>query len=375
MQENTRKHFGKMTDYFQQICKHFNIDNNLKSIKRLNSGHINETYLVTTTLENKYVLQKLSSVAFKDVKSVIANKVIVSQHLEQQNVLTSLPYKVIHFIKTHLNTFYYKENKDSYWNLMSFIPDSVTYDVAPNDKVVYEAGKLFGNFIAQTETLPISNIKETLPEFHSIPFRFLQFEEALNNASNTAKQKAKDAIEFAEKCKDEMHELSKLRHLFPIRITHNDAKLSNILFNENGEGLAVIDLDTVMPGIIAYDFGDSIRSICTNVAEDDDNFDAIAINLNYYKAFCKGYSEFTFGILNREEIKYLPLGAKTITFIMGLRILTDYLNNNIYYKVDYPEHNLVRAKNQFKLVENIQLNYDILKEITYAAYDLENVSQ
>ncbi len=363
-----------MTKHLQQICKHFDIDQDLKSIKQLNSGHINDTFLVTTALEHQYVLQKLSAVAFKNIEDMIANKVFVSQYLEQQNALSHLPYEVIRFIKTHLGDYYFKEGEDSYWNLMSFIPDSVTYEVAPNKKVVYEAGKLFGNFIAQTATLPISNIKETLPDFHSMSFRFSQFEDVLAKASKSNKEKAKDAIIFALSCKDEMHELSKLQNTFPVRVTHNDAKLSNILFNKNDKGLAVIDLDTVMPGIVAFDFGDSIRSICTNAAEDDDNFDSIAINLNYYKAFCEGYAESTSDMLNAQEIKYLPLGAKTITFIMGLRILTDYLNNNIYYRVDYPDHNLVRAKNQFKLVENIKLNYEALKEITYNVYGLKNLS-
>lgn len=352
---------GNMND-LKYICKQFKIESEVISVSELNSGFINDTYLVKTVSDNNYVLQRISTVVFKDVENVIENKVLISEHLSK----SKSDYKAVRFIKTLSGTAYFKDKDSNYWNLMTYISDSVTHDVATNALLVEEAGKLYGDFIIQAADLDMDKLVETLPDFHSIPLRYKQFDEALKNAKEETKAKAKDDIEFVIKCREEMHELSQLKNTnaFPIRVTHNDAKLGNILFDKNDKGLAVIDLDTVMPGIVAFDFGDSIRSICTTTAEDDTNLDATWINLEFYEAFCKGFAATTKHILTPTEIKNLPLGAKTITFIMGLRILTDYLNNNIYYKVDYETHNLVRAKNQFKLVKSIQENYETMKQIT-----------
>ena len=348
------------------ICKQFNLDSRIDTVSELNSGFINDTYLATAASGNKYVLQRINTIVFKDVENVIKNKILISEHLSNSNS----KYKAVRFIKTCNNKPYYKDSKSNYWNLMTYIPNSITHDVATNSNLVEEAGKLYGDFIIQAADLNLEKLVETLPGFHSIPLRYKQFDEALKNAKEETKNNAKNEIEFIIKCKEEMYELSKLKekNKFPVRVTHNDAKLSNILFDKDDKGLAVIDLDTVMPGIVAFDFGDSIRSICTTTAEDDTNLDATRINLDFYKAFCKGFAKTTKHILTASEIKYLPLGAKTITFIMGLRILTDYLNGNIYYKVDYETHNLVRAKNQFKLVKSIQENYKTMQQITATVF-------
>lgn len=349
-------------EHLKHICEQFNLDSQVDTISKLNSGHINDSYLVTTILNSQYVLQKINSKVFKNVEDVIANKLLISEHLSK----SKSKYKIARFIKTKENVPFYKYADANYWNLMIFISDSRTHDVATNSQLVKEAGKLYGDFILQSSDLNITKLVETISDFHSIPFRYKQFKEALNNAKNEIKSKAKTEIEFVLKSKEEIHELSRLKDIneFPIRVTHNDAKISNILFDKHDKGLAVIDLDTVMPGIVAFDFGDSIRSICSTTTEDDTNLEATKINLKFYEAFCKGFASTTKHLLTPSEIKHLPLGAKTITFIMGLRFLTDYLNNNIYYKVDYETHNLVRAKNQFKLVKSIQENYTIIEQIT-----------
>jgi len=356
----------------QVIVNQFDIQSGIEKIETLESGHINDTYLVTTHKGKCYVLQKLNTNVFKDIESIITNKAAVSEHLKQ----LESPYKSVSFVKAKDSNYYYKDNNGNYWNIMDYISNCVTHDVASNTKMVFEAGKLYGDFIKQTASLSSSTIKETLPSFHSVPLRFLQFEKALKKASSKNIANAKREIDFAIKCKEEMSELAILKNedVFPIRITHNDAKLSNILFNQKEEGLAVIDLDTIMPGIVHFDFGDSIRSICTNTIEDSNDFENTFIKLDYYKAFCEGHAQATKDILTHQEIKYLPLGVKTIIFIMGLRFLTDFLNENIYYKVKYKSHNLIRCKNQFKLVKSVQQHYDNIIEITNKCYNLNNIS-
>ncbi len=354
----------------QFISNRFCIESAMKSIEPLESGHINDTFLIVTNNDERYVLQKMNTNVFSDVESVIENKVNVSKHLLKAH---DFKYETITFIETKGKEYHYMDGNGDYWNMMSFIPNSHTVSIPNSAKLVFEAGKLYGDFISKTATLPANCVKETLPDFHDVPLRFSQFEIALENASESNKEKAKEVIEFAYKSRDEMFKLSALKNedVFPIRIVHNDAKLSNILFDDNDEGLAVIDLDTVMPGIVHFDFGDSIRSICTNTVEDDENFESISIKLDYYEAFCNGYALSTRDILTPQEVEYLPLGAKTIIFIMGLRFLTDFLNGNIYYKVKYDTHNLVRCKNQFKLLESVQSHYDEILRITYDAYALD----
>jgi thiamine kinase-like enzyme len=351
-----------MVDYIKIIGEKFTINSTIKSITPLTSGHINDTYLVVTQSNSKYVLQKINSNVFKNAEALITNKVLVSDHLQK----ASSDYEIVRLIKTLNDGYFIVDFNGQYWNMMTYIEDSVTHNLATSTKLVYYSGKLYGDFIVQTANMNASKLTEILPEFHSIPLRYSQFDTALSKGKFANKSIAKNEIEFILNSRNEMHALNTLikNNSFPIRVTHNDAKLSNILFNKNDEGLAVIDLDTVMPGIVHFDFGDSVRSICSTATEDETNLHKVSLNLKYYEAFCQGFADSSKHLLTSLEIKYLPLGAKTITFIMGLRFLTDYLNNNSYYKVKYPLHNLDRAKNQFKLVDDIQQKYTEMEKIT-----------
>lgn len=350
----------------RKVAQNFLIDSEIESVTTLRSGHINDTYLIKSDIGKQYVLQKLNSTVFKNIEGLISNKILVSEFL----LKSDSPYETVQFVKTKDKNYYYRDEFKDYWMLMNYIRDSVVHEVAANKTMVYEAGKLYGDFIFRCSYLDAHKLIEILPDFHSIPFRYSQFETALKQASEETKNLADKEIEIVFLSKDEMFQLSNLKaqNTFPIRVTHNDAKLSNILFDKNNKGLAVIDLDTVMPGITAFDFGDSIRSICSITKEDDTNLEATKINLEFYEAYCMGFAEHTKHILTSKEIEYLPLGAKTITFIQGLRFLTDFLNGNIYYKTDYETHNLVRARNQFKLAKSIQANYKSLQNITAQAF-------
>lgn len=341
----------------KEVFDNFLPDQVFDSFTELTSGHINDTFLITTNHPQKYVFQKINKGVFQDVPGLIMNKVKVSKHLHQK--LSNLPLKererkILTFLESTEGRNYYVDQHGDFWNVTLFIDQSQTFETVNEPKVAYEGGKLFGEFIQLTQDFDPSELLEVIPRFHDMSFRFEQFEEALQNASQERKQRAQTLIDRAIDLKKEMHILQDLKDKGQIRlrVTHNDTKISNALFDMQGSGLCVIDTDTIMPGIIHYDFGDAIRTICNTAAEDEKDLDKVAFNLELYEAYSKGFLEKIGDAVSDLERKYFPLGAKTMMFIMALRFMTDYLNDDIYYKTKYPEHNLVRSMNQFKLIQS-----------------------
>jgi len=351
-------------EQLQEAFNQFNHNSKFLSHSELASGHINDTYLVKTVAGVNYVLQRINHGVFKNVPGLISNKVNVSKHLQKK--LAYLPKyeltrKVLSFVESTKGDYYYIDTEGNYWNLMVYIDNSITFETVPSADVAYEGGKLIGGFLNLTSDFDASKLSEVIPKFHDMPFRFSQFEDALKVASEERIENAKEYIELVWSLKDEMHIIQNLKESgeIKLRVTHNDTKISNVLFDTNNKGLCVIDTDTVMPGVVHYDFGDAIRTICNSAAEDETDLDKVNFNLEYYKAYTKGFLEQVESVLTPTELKYLPLGAKTMIFIIGLRFLTDYLNGDIYFKTKYPEHNLDRAKNQFKLIESMAQKMDI----------------
>ena len=336
----------------------FNHNTEFKSFKELASGHINDTYLIETSQKPFYVLQQINRRVFKNVAGLISNKFKISQHLlKKQKHLSKEEQirKVLCFVSTKNGATYYKDTNGNYWNLMVYIDNSQTFETVKNREIAYEGGKLSGDFLNLTNDFDATQLIEVIPNFHNMNFRYSQFEDALQTASTERLDRANLYIKLVQNLKEEMHIIQKLKDSgkIKIRVTHNDTKISNALFDKNNKGLCVIDTDTVMPGIVHYDFGDAIRTICTTASEDEKDLSLVNFNLDYYKAYVKGFLEKMETSLSKTEIKYLPLAAKTMTFIMAIRFLTDYLNNDIYYKTAYPEHNLDRSKNQFKLIKSM----------------------
>ena len=340
------------------IFDQFKHKGEFNSYEELASGHINDTYLIKTKEKPYFVLQRINHSVFKNVPGLIINKVNVSLHIRKKLAHLSereLKRRVLSFLKTNDDIFYYKDSDGNYWNMMIYIDNSITFETVNNEEVAYEGGKLFGNFLNLTSDLDISKLIEVIPKFHDMSFRYSQFKSALQSTPKERLYRAKLYIDCVANLKEEMHILQNLKEsrLIKLRTTHNDTKISNALFTKNNKGLCVIDTDTVMPGIIHYDFGDAIRTICNTAAEDETNLDLVEFNTTYYKAYTKGFLEHMKSSITLLELKYLPLAAKTMIFIMALRFLTDYLNGDVYYKTKYPEHNLDRAKNQFKLLQSL----------------------
>ena len=328
-----------------------------KGYTELNSGHINDTFFIETEGKTNYILQRINHKTFKDVAGLVNNKVLVSNHLKSKFSNKSdkdLDQKVLSFVKVKNSDLHYFKKGEDFWNLMIFINNSVTHETVKDKGIAFEAGKLLGNFLNNTSDFESNQLIDVIPNFHDMSFRYSQYENALKNASNVRLKNAEKYTKLVADLKEEMHILQHLKEAgeIPTRVTHNDTKISNSLFDKNNKGICMIDTDTVMPGIIHYDFGDAIRTICNTAAEDEKNLEKVTFNLEFYEAYKKGFLEETKASLSEIELKYLPLAAKTMIFIMALRFLTDYLNNDVYYKTIYQDHNLDRAKNQFKLIES-----------------------
>lgn len=347
-----------LEEQLKSVFNQFEHNGAFKSYKELASGHINDTYLIETTKKPYFVLQRINHGVFKDVPGLIENKVAVSRHIQKKLEGASKKKQergVLAFARTKNGKTYYQGKEGDYWNLMYFIDKSITYETVKNEEIAYEGGKLIGKFLTLTNDFDANQLVEVIPKFHDMSFRYSQFEEALKVASKERLETSKAYIKIIEDSREEMHILQVLKESGAIktRVTHNDTKISNVLFSKKNKGICVIDTDTVMPGIIHYDFGDAIRTICNTAAEDETNLDLVEFNATYYKAYTKGFLKHMKSSITPLELKYLPLGAKTMIFIMALRFLTDYLNGDVYYKTKYPEHNLDRAKNQFKLLESL----------------------
>ncbi|CAM1340625.1 phosphotransferase enzyme family protein [Tenacibaculum amylolyticum] len=330
------------------IFNQFKTDANFKGFQTFSSGHINDTYLIITNSSINYVLQKINGTVFKKAIDVIHNKVKISDFLLQKGV------KTIRFIPTNKNTFYIEDKENNYWNLSEFIENSQTFLQVNSNDIAYQAGLATGTFLAHT-TDYTDNLVEVLPSFHSMSFRFQEFQNALTSASKTRKEKAIKWISLVKETIEKMMVIENAIQLkkIPLRVTHNDTKISNILFNEQNEAICLIDLDTVMQGSILFDYGDALRTICSTASEDETDLSLINFNVEYFKNYTKGFLKSISTQITKEELFYLPKSISVMVFIMGLRFLTDYLNNDIYYKTKYSEHNIDRAINQFTLLQKV----------------------
>lgn len=362
-----------MNRKLERIFKQFQVVTEFVSFEELNAGHINDTFLIKTAQSPNYVLQKLNGAVFKDGDKLIANKFLISNHLQVK--LAQLPFseiqrRVLCFVASKTGDFFYQDAARNYWNLSVFIEDSITYEKTPNAEIAYEAGKATGIFLALTADFKADKLTSILPDFHSVSKRFLQFKEALGNTSEERKEQAKELIDFTNSYIDEMLVLDTAIQLkkLPLRVTHNDTKISNILFSKDHKALCLIDTDTVMEGVIHFDYGDAIRTICNTSDEDCSEINKIEFHFEYFKKYTMGFSKELQQNISPEELKYLPISIQIMPFIMGLRFLTDYLSNDVYYKTNYEHHNFDRSKNQYTLVQKIKEKYSEIEDFIESAF-------
>lgn len=334
------------------ICSKFGIEGNYKSYEVLTSGHINTTYKIN--FENKsYILQCINTYVFKNPEEVMENIFKVTSHIKDKFIKENKDYsRYVLDYKTCKNNPYIYDEDNKFWRCYDYIDNSITFNKTDNLNIIKEAGKAFGEFQLYLKDFPVKELNIVIPHFHNTVNRYEIFKTAIKNNLSNRKHLVEDLINeylSLEEISTRMYKLQKEGKL-SLKVTHNDTKSNNVLFDiTTNEHLAVIDLDTVMPGLVGFDFGDAIRFIANTSDEDEKDLSKVNLDLDKYNAFYNGFVSTLKDTLSPLELETLPLGAITMTIECGMRFLTDYLDGDKYFKTNYPDHNLVRSMCQLKL--------------------------
>jgi len=334
-------------------------------------GHINDTYAVYFKHEFarpiRYIVQKINHNVFKDPPKMMKNISEVTAHIAG-NIWEAGgdPYRrVLRIIQTTDNQNYYLDEDGNYWRAYDFIEDATSYQKS-TPEIFEQSGAGFGRFFCLLSDYPAESLNESIPDFHNTPLRFEAFKDSVSRdtAGRVAKASAEIDFSMERECDTgvllDMFDAGEL----PLRVTHNDTKLNNVMIdNQTGEAICVIDLDTVMPGLVLYDFGDSIRYGTNTGAEDETDLSKVSFSLDLFEAFTRGYLKEAYEKLTEKEIFMLPFSSKLMAFENGIRFLTDYLSGDVYFKTSRPDHNLDRCRTQFKLVADMEREMDSMVEI------------
>ncbi|MFZ4521898.1 MAG: phosphotransferase enzyme family protein [Bacteroidales bacterium] len=352
------------------IVSQFITEGKILSVQPFGSGHINDSYLVTTDppATSDYVLQRINHHIFTNVPDLTLNILKVTSHLRNKlrsNHPGSANFEIIRLIPANTNLYYYQDSEGNYWRLYDYIRESRSFDKVETTGQAYEGGKAYGTFQLLACDFDASSLVEILPGFHNISNRLATFRDTVGRDPAERVKGLEDEIRFVEERSEEMHKIFNLGQQgeIPLRVTHNDTKFNNVLFNPSNRAISVVDLDTVMPGFVLYDFGDAIRTGANTGNEDEEELSLVNIDLNLFSAYSKGYLEVASDFLHPVEKELLAFSAKFMTYIIGLRFLTDHLDGDHYYKIKFPGHNLQRARAQFKLLKSMEEQFGEMQDI------------
>lgn len=350
-----------------EVAAHFDIAEQIESVSEITTGHINRTYHIQTGSPRSYILQKVNTVIFKDSEGLMNNIYLVTEHLRRKLLSCGrdADREALQLIPTKEGAIFYRSG-DEVWRMYLTITGAQTYDRATSNEMFCEVGRAFGTFQRELADFDAAQLVETIPAFHDTVSRYAYFEEvvAKDVVSRRREVEAEIAFFMDRKCKAGFIVDGICEGKFPLRVTHNDTKLNNIMIDdETGKGICILDLDTVMPGSVLADFGDAIRFGASSAAEDETNLDKVYMDVDKYAAFAKGFVTSLEGSLTEAEVRALPMGAYMMTLECGLRFLTDYLNGDTYFRIKHPTHNLDRARNQMKLVKDMEEKMVRMNEI------------
>ena len=353
--------------HLNDLVQKFDLNGQIDSIAPLGNGLINDTFKVTTTDGPSYVLQRINHHIFKDVELLQDNIVSVTSHIRRKleaDGASDIDRKVLTFISLKDSDLTYYFDGESYWRLSLFIEDAYTYETV-NPEYSYYAGRSFGHFEAMLADIP-DTLGETIPDFHNMELRARQLDEAVaaDVAGRMAEEEVQEILKEMLVHRDEMCKAEKMHRegVLPKRICHCDTKVNNMMFDASGEVLCVIDLDTVMPSFVFSDFGDFLRTAANKVAEDDPRIELVEFDMEIFKAFARGYVESASVFLTPVEMENLPYAAALFPYMQAVRFFADYINGDTYYKIKYPEHNLVRTRNQMALFRSVMAHMDQMQE-------------
>lgn len=355
----------------EEAIQSFALKGNMESYSLYGNGHINDTFLLKVRSGNQtipYILQRMNHEIFKNPVTLIDNIAFITGFLRKKIILKGgdPERETLNLVPAKDGKFYYEDSIGSYWRVYQYISNATSLDYVKNEQVFYHSAVAFGNFQNLLADYPVSELHETIANFHNTKIRYQALYEAVEaDVFNRAKE-VRDEIDFAFSHREIANTLMDMldRKQLPLRVTHNDTKLNNIMIdNITKKAICIIDLDTVMPGLSAYDFGDAIRFGASTGAEDEMDLSKVDFDLKLFEVYTRGFIEGSNHSLTEHEIKSLPYGALTMTYECGIRFLMDYLQGDNYFKTSREKQNLDRCRTQFKLVRGMEKNWSYMKDI------------
>lgn len=357
-------------DKLRKIGRNFELHGDFTFAIPYGSGHINDTYAVEYNQGGtfvRYIFQRINHNIFKQPEQLMDNISRVTGHIRHKlDDRCDRTRHTLTVINATTGKPFYRDPEGNYWRVYVFVEKALSYDVIETPEQAFQTARAFGEFQHDLVDLPGPRLHETIPNFHNTPWRYEMLEQAIAADPAGRAASCRREIDFALARKADASRLIELMRagIIPERITHNDTKLNNVLIdNITGEGICVIDLDTVMPGLVHYDFGDMVRTSTSPAAEDEKDLSKVVMQFNMFEALLRGYLATAGSFLNPEERRQLPFSGKLITLEIGVRFLTDYLQGDVYFKTKRPEHNLDRCRTQFKLVESIENQFEQMMKI------------
>lgn len=357
------------------IIKNFDVRGDIKELNPINNGIINTTYVVKTDDKgniNKYLLQKINTSIFTEPFKLMKNIENVTKYIslndsESKDTINVIKAKNGLPLYVTSDPFSHKE----YYRVYNYIDNTISYNKSEKTEIVYNTGKAFGNFNKLLNEYPINTLEETIIDFHNTQKRLEKFLYDIENDSfkrvNGVKKEIKEILKRSKICSKITKELDERN--IPYRVTHNDTKVNNVLMNKvTGDYLAVIDLDTVMPGSLLYDYGDGIRSTSSTALEDEKDLSKVSIDLKMFENYTDGYMSEMFDCITENELVLMPESIRIITLELAMRFLNDYINGDVYFKTDYKDHNLDRTRNQLALVKDIEKKLPYINNYIYSSY-------
>ncbi len=361
--------------YLQRVLSNFRISGKIAAVTPFGSGHIHDTFLAAseTSGTDSYIIQRINRHVFPNVRALMSNFSIVTGHLREKLAAKSgadAQREALTLVPAVDGSAYYRDEDDHCFRVLIYLDNTVSYDQVANEKLAYQGGRGFSRFLALLADLDPHRLSEVIPGFHDIDYRLDQLDRAVEEDPLKRAGKVKKELDFVAGRIADMRKIKKMGQasLLPLKVTHNDTKFNNLLFDRQGRAQCVVDLDTVMPGYPAYDFGDALRSMANMAKEDERDLGLVQINLSYITQFARGFMAEAVASLKGKEVESLSEGCLLMPYLLGIRFLTDHIGGDHYFKAAFEGHNLQRARVQFRLVELFEEQFERITGIIAAAY-------